>query len=117
MNSIKLRSVASNGALFVAALFAQTLPQAVCADDINNFNAGNIDGWGSFDIGQILKASHVPGTYTHYNFPSDGNGGKALQITTTSLPAFIGSQAGPPRAFAFPTTAYTRFEVQADVLT
>lgn len=116
MNSIQHRCLANTSIPWVSVFFAAAHLLKTQADDLNDFNSGNINGWGTFDIGQILGASHIPGTYNHYNFPTDQNGGKAIEIATTSLPAFIGSQAGPPRAFAFPTTAYTRFEVQADLL-
>lgn len=116
MKSIKLRSLVGTSCAWVVFLLAPARLLDSHADDINNFDSGNLAGWATFDIGQILNGIGVPGNYARYNFDSDNNGGKALEIATTSLPAMVGDQAGPPRAFTFPTTVFTRFEVQADVL-
>ncbi len=112
MKSIDLGS-GIRPALLVLAVSAGLLLRA---DNINDFNAGTLPGWGTFDLTPVLNSLEIPGSYADYSFPADGHGGKAFRVSTPTLPSFLGDQAGPPRAFAFPKTAYSRFRVQADVL-
>lgn len=86
------------------------------ADDFNDFNAGTLPGWAFSDVTALLNSIGVPGTYAYYTFPPDGHGGKALEVSTPTLPSVVGSQAGPPRAAAYPKTVYTRFQMQTDFL-
>jgi hypothetical protein len=118
---MKTKSTLAVGSRLFAgtAFFAACSGVALRADDVNNFDAGasSISTWAEFDLTPVLHSFGIPGTYASYNFPSDGNGGKALEITTPTLPLALGSQAGPPRAFAFPTTPYNnRFQADADLI-
>ena len=61
MNSINICGVAKTSTPWMVAFLVASNLQNGRADDLDDFNAGNINGWQTFDIGQILKASHVPG--------------------------------------------------------
>lgn len=102
-------------ALTVAA--AAVLAPPAVADDTDDFDAGTTPGWDFFDLTAVLNGFGIPGVYAHYTFPPDGNGGRAFEITTTSLPLAVQDQVGPPRAFAYPPTVYSRLLLHIDLLT
>jgi len=53
MNTIKHRSITRVCGPWIGVLLAASEFQEARADDLNDFNAGNINGWQTFDIGQM----------------------------------------------------------------
>ncbi len=79
----------------------------------DDFNSGTASNWGHLDLSEYL-----PSAFVSYNFPPDGNGGKAYQIQLLPTPPDALGLLGPARSLSYwSNVTYTgRFEMSIEVL-